>query len=149
LFSNIEVIVRVALIVRVNYHAEGTAARCFGFRRDKKSSAKISISSKGHDTRPKRPSYAVRGAWVFDIVRADTGRVFNSHELTWLNGIGVRNARSEKKLPSNQDGCYFGIYAPTSLQRMLSSDIATVANSLDGKTPYRQKTVNYAPAMSG
>jgi hypothetical protein len=73
---------------------------------------------------------------------------FNSHKPTWLNGIGVRTL-DPKKLPSNQDGCYFGIYAPTSLQRMLSSDIATVANSLDGKTPVPAKAVNYAPAMSG
>jgi hypothetical protein len=76
LFSSIEVIVRVASNVPVNCHAEGTAARSLGFRRDEKSSAKRSTPFKGHDTRPKRPSYAVRGAWVFEIVRANTARVF-------------------------------------------------------------------------
>jgi hypothetical protein len=45
---------------------------------------------------------------------------FNNHELTRLNGTGVRTS-DPKKLPSDQDtdDCYFEIYAPISLQRML------------------------------
>jgi hypothetical protein len=45
---------------------------------------------------------------------------FNNHELTRLNGTGVRTS-DPKKLPSDQDtdDCYFEIYAPISPQRML------------------------------